>query len=75
MTKEKPVGKERKMNETTVWRIWDKAGNRWYRSNYRSVWMSEKGARIAIAIQCRPWFNKEGKDNYEIKKFRLTEEN
>jgi len=60
-------------SETFVWRIWDKAGRRWYRSNYREVWMTEKGARIALAIHCRPWFNRHGKENYELKRFRLIE--
>ena len=61
------------MNDTFVWRIWDKAGKRWYRSNYRDVWMTEKGARIALAIHCRPWFNRKGKDDYELRRFRLIE--
>lgn len=61
------------MNDTFVWRIWDKAGKRWYRSNYRDVWMTEKGARIALAIHCRPWFNRKGKKNYELRQFRLIE--
>lgn len=61
------------MNDTFVWRIWDKAGKRWYRSNYRDVWMTEKGARIALAIHCRPWFNRKGKENYELRQFRLIE--
>ena len=60
-------------DEVFIWRIWDKAGKRWYRSNYREVWMTEKGARIALAIHCRPWFNRKGKDNYELRKFKLTE--
>lgn len=61
------------MNDTFVWRIWDKTGRRWYRSNYRDVWMTEKGARIALAIHCRPWFNRKGKENYELRQFRLIE--
>lgn len=61
------------MNDTFVWRIWDKAMQRWYRSNYREVWMSEKGARIALTIHCRPWFNRKGRDNYELRRFRLIE--
>ena len=61
------------MNDTFVWRIWDKAMQRWYRSNYREVWMTEKGARIALAIHCQPWFNRRGRDNYELRRFRLIE--
>jgi len=61
------------MNDTFVWRIWDKAGRCWYRSNYRDVWMTEKGARIALAIHCRPWLNRKGKENYELRQFRLIE--
>lgn len=61
------------MNDTFVWRIWDNAGNRWYRSNYRSVWMTEKGARIALAINCRPWFSGKEKSNYELRRYKLIE--
>lgn len=60
--------------ETFVWRIWDIKIGRWYRSNYRSFWPTEGGAKRTVKRMENRWSGWKGeKREYKIVKFKLVE--